>query len=658
MSYDSSKNIHCIFQPFIKEEDDFIEKTSFAIIKCENCSSTFHNFQNIEGTSHQYNWVCEFCQSKNSIGTEAKLQDLNLPNSYTAELVSRSKTNSTHIREKRSIFVIDCLTNEIELETLKLVLNNPEALPEGKYALITIEPKGNVVINLSSGKTVPFSIEQSKIEKAVKNLDDEFFLKHITVGAAWFDSKITFTRKIKTLKPFAKKETARAKKRPKRATGLALFLASVLSPHKNCNTHIMSFLSGPCTIGPGKVASTDIKKPIRSHDQLDSGRDKYFIKTTTFYEEFNAYCLDNICFDFFISSLDQTGLLEWKSLLTSSMSITQFDSFNDEKFTESWRNYIKLRNEFALELASLKILSTSGIVFKNNLIADIKFQPTKTKNERINEMKWKFNKPLVLNPKNFVIPCEFEVHSGTLQTIQFQLHYYKDDQSYIKIVTIPFKLIQPWKNGFHIEIEIPFLLKKFAQQILLKTIYDTSTMSEYLAAEIDMYEKNLPTLSDRDLKLFYQLQRSTILLKRNTSPDEHILLAHYLYNSSTSNCLFTCNPLMIKFPNDKSIKGKTDLIPLDARFATDSHSLFVDGGVFIMVRYTEETDDTVKAKDMAMTIIKSVERYPKPRFIYTMVGKSQDRFFKSKLIPLTEEESVELGTQDLPFEKFTQHVHK
>lgn len=714
-SYDSPKEAHCLFQPFSKD-DDLVENVSFKKLRCQKCSSLIHStvtnkklitdiddqLDNDEAKEDNIkdidSWVCQFCKTTNNISKDFDPK-MNI-DSFTTEVYSKHHT----IKSEKSIFIIDCITDPKNLTSIKNLLF--KYLPIGKFSLITIEKNGFVNLHLSNNKSVSLSIENSKIEQNCKSFNTDYFVTHYlntynNHDNIWYSSKSSFLKTIKTLQPSSSSVNPNdIKRREKRATGLAIFLASVIamndrnlgSDSKNLNHSnydIISFISGPCTIGPGKVISADIKNLIRSHDQLDSNKNnKYYAKALKFYEKINDLSLKlTISYDFFIASLDQIGLLEWKFLLSSTCK--QFDSFANEDikpniginsntdFELSWDAYCKLRNDFQIELSSLKILNTSNVNLKNmsmtntKLILQQKLPMTVEGSNHSIESKFKFNRPLVLNPYNFIIPFELEFTNDKIATIQFQLHYYHGKQNYIKNLTINLKKSEKdnWKKKFVSEIETIFLLKKFSQQVLFQFQYNVTSINEYLINVLNYYNdgNNKGVLKEDDLKMFYQLQRSSLLIKRNVSPDEHILLANFIHNNNSIQCFRIMNPLILNLDElnykddneESSLLDKMKIGPLEGNLMNSKENLLIDGGNFIELRINKEenkkeiNEKLLKFfKSIAYTLINSVERFPKPRLVISYPNQSQDRYFKTKLIPMNEDECRLLNTQDQSFDQF------
>ena len=69
-------------------------------------------------------------------------------------------------------------------------------------------------------------------------------------------------------------------KRPLRCIGAALNMAISLleATYPNTTARIMTFIGGPCTIGPGIIIDDDLKNVIRSHHDIEKDDIPYMKK--------------------------------------------------------------------------------------------------------------------------------------------------------------------------------------------------------------------------------------------------------------------------------------------------------------------------------------------------------------------------------------------
>lgn len=111
------------------------------------------------------------------------------------------------------------------------------------------------------------------------------------------------------------------KKRPNRCTGAALSIASCLLEVAcpQAPSRIVTFVSGPCTFGPGMIVSTNLEESIRQHIDIDKEKTPFLAPATKYYSSIAERCRKNRqTIDLFACSLDQIGLLEMRSCIEST----------------------------------------------------------------------------------------------------------------------------------------------------------------------------------------------------------------------------------------------------------------------------------------------------------------------------------------------------
>jgi protein transport protein SEC23 len=92
------------------------------------------------------------------------------------------------------------------------------------------------------------------------------------------EAEATFTSILEELQPDP--WPIKSKNRPKRATGVALSLATSLleSSGEGTGARILLFIGGACTFGPGQIVGTDFMETIRLHNDLRNNKAKHYKK--------------------------------------------------------------------------------------------------------------------------------------------------------------------------------------------------------------------------------------------------------------------------------------------------------------------------------------------------------------------------------------------
>lgn len=162
--------------------------------------------------------------------------------------------------------------------------------------------------------------------------------------------------------------------RPARCTGTALQVAEALLgasvPPGSAAAHVMLFVGGPCTEGPGMVIGRDLTEEIRSHKDLAKDNAPYSDKARKFYRGLAGEMASRgHALDVFACALDQTGLFEQRDVvqLTGGVCV-QIDTFTNVVFKDS------LRRVFAKEGEPGFLGTSSGGVLEVVPSRDIRVQ--------------------------------------------------------------------------------------------------------------------------------------------------------------------------------------------------------------------------------------------------------------------------------------------
>lgn len=137
-----------------------------------------------------------------------------------------------------------------------------------------------------------------------------------------------------------------ANERPQRATGRFIELTSQLLEHLNARgTRIITFLSGPATIGKGRVATLPKQEFMRKAVDLENNNkqlNKIWQESTEFYNSLAARLAGyEQTLDLFAFSLDQFGLFEMRQMIAQTGgSIYLDEEFRDPRFAETLTRFL------------------------------------------------------------------------------------------------------------------------------------------------------------------------------------------------------------------------------------------------------------------------------------------------------------------------------
>ena len=131
--------------------------------------------------------------------------------------------------------------------------------------------------------------------------------------------------------------------RPNRCLGNAIHVAVSLLEgglHQSAG-RVMLFLSGPTTIGPGKIVEPDLRYTLRSHTDLAKDNDsaKYHDSSREFFDGIAQRCTSSsLQIDVFACALDQVGLFEMRECIENTGGLCVVgDEFKQSIFKESFR---------------------------------------------------------------------------------------------------------------------------------------------------------------------------------------------------------------------------------------------------------------------------------------------------------------------------------
>ncbi|CCE64827.1 hypothetical protein TPHA_0I03260 [Tetrapisispora phaffii CBS 4417] len=507
--------------------------------------------------------------------------------------------------------------------------------------------------------------------------------------------------------------------RPLRATGQALNIASLVLQgcYRHSAARIILFSSGPCTLGPGLIVSSELKDPLRSHHDIDSDRASHYKKATNFYNQIADRVADNDhTVDIFAGSYDQIGMSEMKKLTDKTGGILLLtDAFMTSIFKQSYlrmfakddEGYLRMAFNGKLTVKTSKDLKIQGLIghastAKKNESANI----SDSKIGLSGTNTWKMS---TLSPKHsyaiyFEIAQSNKKKSGdatanqmnqmnqqqpTLAYTQFITTYqHSSGTNRIRVTTVANQLLPLGSPGIIASFDQEAAAVLIARMAVDKAENDSKTdiirwidnSLIKLAQRYANYNKDDP-MSFRlspNFSLYpqfmYYLRRSQFLSVFNNSPDETAFYRHIFIREDTTNSLIMIQPTLTSF----SMEEEPRPVLLDSVSVKPNTILLLDTFFYILVYHGEQIAQWRKAgyqDDPQYADFKGlleepkleaaellVDRFPLPRFIDTEAGGSQARFLLSKLNPSDSYQDVTHGgatvvlTDDVSLQNFMSHL--
>ncbi|KAI8817160.1 uncharacterized protein EV422DRAFT_542658 [Fimicolochytrium jonesii] len=685
-------------------------------------------------------WICPFCLQRNQFPPHYKdISNTNLP----AELLRQYTTIEYVLNKPPSLppiflYVVDTCLDETDLKALKdsLVVSLSLLPPNSLVGLITYGTMAQVHELGYSDCPKSYVFRGSK-EYNAKQIHDMLGLGAVpamrpgqapgrpgqpamapqqNMGASRFllpvsQCEFTLTSILEQLQqdpwPVAND------KRPLRCTGTALSVGVGLleAAYQNTGARIMLFAGGPPTEGPGLVVGPELREPIRSHNDIEKDVAKHAKKASKFYEAISKRAADKgHVIDIFAGCLDQIGLMEMKSLVTSTNGhMVLSDSFNTAIFKQSFLRlfskdadgFLQMGFNATLEVQTTKELRVCGLIGpaisgnkKSQCVGETEIGISGTS-------AWKF---CGISPST-TVGLYFEVANqqaagltpGSNGLIQFvTLYQHASGQFRLRVSTIA----RAWADANSSQIPASFDQEAaavlMARIAIFKAEIDDSPdvlrwldrMLIRLCQKFADYRKDDPTsfrLTDNFSiypQFMFHLRRSQFLQVFNNSPDETAFYRHILNREDVNNSLIMIQPTLMSY----SFNGPPEPVLLDSVSIKPDVILLLDTFFHILIWHGETIAAWRKAKYHEQPSYENfkllleapkgaaqellTERFPIPRYIDCDAGGSQERFLKSKVNPSTTHTSpsgygfnpatqgAAIATDDVSLQVFMDHLKK
>ncbi|SCV05120.1 LANO_0H00474g1_1 [Lachancea nothofagi CBS 11611] len=736
---DANKNVvpvGCLYTP-LKEKED-LEVMSYNPVVCggPQCKAVLNPYCEIDLRSNA--WTCPICNSRNHLPAHyANMSQDNMPaelSNTTIEYITNRPVQVPPIY----FFVVDITAEEENMQALReSIIASLSLLPPN--ALVGLMTYGNVVQlhDLSCDTIDKCNVfrgdREYQLLQLIEMLTGE---KSSAAGAAGGSAgaanlqlnKITsfslnrfflpleqvefkLTQLLENLSP--DQWSIPAGHRPLRATGSALNIASLVLQgcYKNVASRIILFASGPGTLAPGMIVSSELKDPLRSHHDIDSDNAKHFKKASKFYSLLAERVSQNgHTVDIFAGCYDQVGMSEMKQLTDSTGGVLLLtDAFSTSIFKQSFLRLFSSDEEGYLTMAFNANMSvkTSRDLKIQGLIGHA--SPVK-KTDAINvsdseigiggTSTWKMSS---LTP-NHSYAVFFEIANNAAATAgvvggdrpklaytQFVTAYqHASGTNRVRVTTVANQLL-PFGS--------PAIAASFDQEaaaVLMARIAVHKAESDDGADVIRWIDRTLIKLCQKyadynkdDPRSFrlapnfslypqftYYLRRSQFLSVFNNSPDETAFYRHIFTREDTTNSLIMIQPTLTAF----FMEEEPQPVLLDSVSVKPNTILLLDTFFYILIYHGEQIAQWRKAgyqDDPQYADFKSlleepkleaaellVDRFPLPRFIDTEAGGSQARFLLSKLNPSDSYQDQSAGgstivlTDDVSLQNFMVHLQE
>eukprot|EP00127_Corallochytrium_limacisporum_P000551 Clim_evm7s18 gene=Clim_evmTU7s18 len=727
--------VSCMLTPLKSRED--LPAVYYEPVTCQrqNCKSVLNPFCSVDVRSKL--WICPFCFNRNPFPAHYRdISEQNLP----AELLFQYSTIEYTLQRPCTappifLLLVDLCMDEDDLQSLKdsVIMSLSLMPPNAVVGLITFGTTTHVH-ELGDSECMRSYVFKGTKDYSGKQIQDLLGLSARPgvrpqqpgqqgapqqqpppgrpLGASRFlqplsQCDMTLTSIIEDLQrdpwPVA------GDKRPLRCTGSAMSVAIGLleCTFPNTGARIMSFIGGPCTIGPGMVVGIELKEAIRSHHDIEKDNVKYMKKAIKHYESLaTRAATSGHVVDIYACALDQSGLYEMKSLCGSTGGhMVLGDSFNTTLFTETYklvfdRDY---KDEFKMAFGATIEVMTSKELKLCGAIGPCVSLNKKGANISENEIglggtnAWRMCHVDPATTLGFYFEVVQQhgqaVAPGSRGIVQFStLYEHTSGQRRLRVTTVA-------RNWADASTNLQYVSAGFDQEaacVLMARVatYRADTddspdvlrwldrMLIRLCQKFGEYQKDNPNsfALSANFSLYpqfmFHLRRSQFLQVFNASPDESVFYKLKLNREDTLNSMIMIQPTLTAYSFegtqpvllDSSSLGVDRVLLLDTFF----HIVIWHGSTIAEWRkagYAEDpTHENFKTlleapQEDAQDLLEG--RFPVPRYVVCDQGGSQARFLLAKVNPSqTHNNTYAYGgeaavfTDDVSLQVFMEHLKK
>ncbi|KAL4200041.1 hypothetical protein AMTRI_Chr03g54420 [Amborella trichopoda] len=681
-------------------------------LACKQCRAILNPYARVEYQTRV--WYCPFCFSRNPFPSSyVGISETNLPaelfptystveyvlssgkptqpTSSSSSISASSSSSSLGLGSDSSVrfggpgfvFVVDTCMEEEEFGVLKKeILRLLTRLPEN--AMVGLITFGSMVFvhDLGYGaclRAVVLRGDRDVSPQKIQELLGISHLHHRHFGKAHIhrqgyllpisDCEFNFTAALEGISVSVPPMPGH---RPQRSTGAAIAVATTLLEAclPNTGVQIMTFLSGPTTVGPAMVVETDLTKSIRTHQDLLSDRAPHYKKACNFYSHLAQRLSDSsLSLDVFACSLDQVGTAELKPSIESSGGLMVLaESFGSDQFKKCLHRLFELDHHDMNFNATIDVVTTKEVKICGALGPCVSLR---RKNSLVSEKEigkggtcaWKLS---TIHSKTciaffFEVGGEPKAQPGSAFLIQFQTRYRNGNgETRLRVTTCARRWVdkarfQEIAEGFDQEAAASVMARlaihKAEQSCADNALRWLDKTLIRFAAKFGDYVKEDPstfrlssTFSLYPQFMFY-LRRSQFLDVFNNTPDETAFFRLVLNREGVVGSLVMIQPTLFRYSFDgPPVPVLLDVksISLDCILLFDSffHVVVHFGSNFAQWRklgYLEYPNYENLRKLMEAPVQDAealiAERIPVPKLVVCDQHGSQARFLLAKLNP-------------------------
>lgn len=615
--------------------------------RCRQCKAFLNPFATVNPQAPDV-WYCQFCQFGNRIGGAMPPAAL-LPENTTVEFVTGREAQRPPI----FMYVVDtCFEGDDvgdafaslrDLLILSLLLLPADAL----VGLVSFGRHVSLHNLAGSGSSFVFNgskeYTREKVEQMLGLTAGMGATGQLSAAALRFLQPVHLVEyQLATILERLANNTfphSDAHERPDRATGSAvqvatLALQGILGAGNTSGGHIMCFIGGAATYGPGKIVGKALKEPMRSHSDIDksgavgaalragSVDTLLYKQARNFYGNVARTLISmGISCDFFIGSYDQVGLAEMDEVCSRTGGVVVMcDSFSTAMFRQSFVRFLHRDEDDALDVAlnaTLECRTTldlqiqglvghaSGLPLRKDRFAEASVAPQAIGEGGTNAWKLCSASP----QSTYAVFFDKLDSSATHAFIQFSFHYqHAGGDMRLRITTIPLGVVadsdgMALEAGFDQEAAVVAIARNAVDKLranfyaVTRTSYDHSDVVKHMdkllvdfCTRFAVYQKNVVDLFRLTSayamlpQFIYHLRRSPFIRVFNNSPDETSFVRHVLMQEDLSNLLIMVQPTLVSYNIDTYEEGsEPEPVLLDSMSLAANTILLLDTFFHILI---------------------------------------------------------------------------
>ncbi|KAF7684469.1 Protein transport protein SEC23 [Astathelohania contejeani] len=640
-------------------------------INCSGCRSILNPYCTIDFDRKE--WRCALCDKRSILPSH--YQDIT-PDMLPAELYEHNTTVEYVLATEAEsdpifFFVIDTCTFDEERHQL---------LCDALVATLDTLPDNSIIGYLHYGTNIELTEEgrlteinsENRIRKTYLFSGKKIYTKETFLGGsknAILDPSKFFVRKSDALREIFQAMPRDSfpvmdGNRQVRCTGSALSLAAALleSRYNKTGVKILLFTQGPCTYGPGTIASLNLIHEIRSPDKTNS---LYTKSAKEFYTTLaQRMATNNYSCDIIAATLNDVGIYEMRVLtdLTSGMIIMAQD-FDKEIYTTSCRKNVSCEEGVLDQGLNANI---TVVTSKNLSFLGIRGQGSKV------EGGWKMGS-ITLGQ---CVVAEFipkEGVNGQMGFIQIITRYQRSDRKIRQRVTTFGRMFceqEKIVSGFDQEAACVYQTRSFMDQAEGEMDIDLvrrvdRTLIRFLKKYATYQREDpgsliIPESMSYYPNFMYFLRRSTLIQTLTSSPDETAYFRNLVCRLATTEAMTMIVPTLLMY----DCEGGVSPVEMDGKSLRDDVVLLLDTFHNVLVwRGSDVVEWLAQGYEkeypgIALAVTEAEKRgqelvnarLPTPQFVVCDRFGSQERILLSRVNPCPTAGVV--TTDDIDFDSF------